>query len=335
MRIQALLPDIHQRPTGGNLFNRHILAFLEDVANVTREVVAAGTPPTAKGADVTLIDSLLLAPAADYLHAIPRPHLLVAHYLHLLDPDRRTSPEAEHERQLLPRLDGVIITSEYCREVLLGEGFSPWQLAVITPGLAPRYASEVKPRPLSPPHILTVSTVLPGKGLRQLLGVLETVTDLDWTWEIAGDPDLDQEFGDAFSRRVERSPIAERICLHGAFDPDRMVDLYDRCHLFVLPSRFETCSMATMEAMARGLPVIAYRVGGLPERVSATNAPLLTASGDSRQLTSNLRRLLTDRAQAAALGRENRQASRAFPSWQESGATLWDFVRRQAEHDAS
>lgn len=333
MLIQALLPDIHQRPTGGNLFNHRILAFLEGKATVERLVISGDAPLPTERAEVTLVDSLLLARAADARRGAPGRHLLLAHYLHLLEPGRRDTSEARRERRLLPWLDGVITTSEYSKDVLLGEGFAPEQLAVITPGLAPPYAADLAPRPPAPPRILTVSTVLPGKGLHQLLSVLETLADLDWTWELAGDPQLDQDFSSAFRRRVERSPIAERIRLHGAVDPERMVGLYDRCHLFVLPSRFETCSMATMEAMARALPVLAYRVGGLPERVPEATARLLAPPGDREGLRSNLRRLLTDPETAAALGHENRRASRAFPSWEESGAALWDFI--QTRHKLS
>ncbi len=332
MRIHALLPDILQHPTGGNLFNRHVLAFLDRVADVERRIVTDDTPLTAlattDAADVTLVDSLLLAPAAEALSDIPGRRLLVAHYLHCFEPGRRDTPEARRECRLLPRLDGVITTSEFCRELLLEQGFDASQLATVTPGLAPSYRSEVAQRPPAPPCILTVSTLLPGKGLRPLLSALETLSDLDWTWELAGDPDLEADFGAAFSRQVARSSVADRIRLHGAIAPEHMVSLYDRCHIFVLPSRFETCSMATMEAMTRALPVVAFRVGGLPERVPATTSHLLAPPDDHQQLAANLRRLLTDLEQAADLGRENRLMSRAFPSWDESGETLWNFLRQ-------
>jgi glycosyltransferase involved in cell wall biosynthesis len=327
MLIQALLPDIHQHPTGGNLFNRQMLAFLEGVATVERRVMTNGASLPVKRAGVTLVDSLLLAPAGDYLRDAPGPHVLVAHYLHLFEPGRRDSPEAQRERLFLSRVDAVITTSEYCREVLLEEGFAPQQLAVVTPGLAPGYALEVTPRAPAAARILTVSSILPGKGLRQLLEGLETLADLDWTWELAGDPELDREFSADFHRRVERSSVAERIRLHGAVDPDRMVGLYDDCHLFVLPSRFETCSMATMEAMARGLPVVAYRVGGLPERLPEATAQRLAPPGDRQRLGVNLRFLLEDSGLATRLGATNRQASRTFPTWQQSGQRMWEFLR--------
>lgn len=322
MRVLALLPGIHERPTGGNLFNGHLLAYLEWQAEVERRVV--DDPPADATADVTLIDSLLLGPG---LRALPRPRVLLAHYLHVFEPGRRDGPEAARERRHLPRIDGVITTSDYCRDVLRDEGFAAERLASVMPGLDAAYRAETVAREPGPPRLLTVATLLEGKGLRQLAGVLEGLLDLPWTWEIAGDPGLDPAFATALRERLERSPLADRVRLHGAVAPERMVELYDRCHLFVLPSRFETCSMATMEAMARGLPVVAYRVGGIPERLPPESRAMLAPPGDREALGRRLRAALTDSERAAELGRANRRASRGFPTWEESGARAWDFLR--------
>jgi glycosyltransferase involved in cell wall biosynthesis len=83
-----------------------------------------------------------------------------------------------------------------------------------------------------------------------------------------------------------------------------------------------------MEAMARALPVVAYRVGGLPERLPPEAAPWLAQPGDRDGLADRLRRLLADPQQAAVLGRANRRASRSFPTWQESGRRVWALLGR-------
>lgn len=331
MLIQALLPEIHPRPTGGNLFNRQVLGFLETRTTVERRVIAAGAPVSPGPAPAaTLVDSLVLAPSADLLRATTGPRLLVAHYLHLFEPARRDSPEALRERTLLPLLDGAVTTSEYCREVLVREGVAEDRVLAVTPGLDPAYTAEPGPRPSGPPRILTVATPLEGKGLRQLAGILERLADLDWSWEIAGDPGLDEAFSAELRERLGSSSVAGRVRLLGAVAPERMVELYDRSHLFVLPSRFESCSMATMEAMARALPVVAYRVGGLPERLPPEAAPWLARPGDHEGLGVRLRRLLADPERTTALGRANRRASRSFPTWEESGRRVWELVSRLA-----
>lgn len=335
LRVRALLPAIHRRLTGGNLWNRRVLDELDRVAEVERRVVSpdGGPEPGPGAADVTLVDSLLLG-AVDSLGAAAGRRVLVAHYLELLEPARRGTPAAAAERRRLGRLDAAVTTSAYCRDVLVGEGLAPDRVLAARPGLDPSYAAPPGPRPPGPPRLLTVSSVVPGKGLRRLLGLLEGLAGRDWTWTIAGETGLEPEFARAFRRRLEASPVADRVRLAGAVPPGDLVALYDRSHLFALPSDFETSSMATMEAMARGLPVVAYRAGGLVEHLPASSVGLLAPAGDLGALGESLGRVLADRALAARLGEANRRASRTFPSWEECGRRVAAFLRRLADGPA-
>lgn len=325
--IQALIPGIHGRPTGGNLFNRNVLAYLEGVTEVEVCVVAEGAPLPAPRGDLTLVDSLLLR--ADLPAGPAPPRVLLAHYLHLFEPRLQGSAEAERERDRLADLGGVIATSHFCRDLLIAEGTAPDRVAAVTPGLgAGFFAAPGRREPDPAPRLLTVATLLEGKGLERLLAILEACADLAWTWEVAGDPGLDPDFSASFQARVAGSPMAERVRLLGAVTPERMVEVYDRATIFVLPSRFESCSIATMEAMARGLPVLAFRVGGIPERVPPPNAGLLAPPEDDAALAASLRRLLADPAQALAIGGVNRSAAKAFPTWEQCGAAVWEFLRQ-------
>lgn len=320
--IEALVPGIHGRPTGGNLFNRYVLAYLETVTEVERRVV--GQAAELRG-EPTLVDSLLLAagePPEDADRGV-----LVAHYLQLFEARNADSPAAARERRWLTGLGGAIATSVFCRDLLVAAGVAPERAVAVTPGLDPSFFAEPPGRQDGPARLLTVATLLEGKGLRVLLGILESLAELDWTWEIAGDPGLDSAFAEGFRRRLAESPVAGRVRLLGAVAPERMAEVYDRATIFVLASRFESCSIATMEAMARGLPVLTYRVGGIPERVPHPNAELLAPAGDPDRLRDSLRRLLRDPAEAATLGAANRHAALSFPTWEQCGQAVWAFLK--------
>ena len=72
--------------------------------------------------------------------------------------------------------------------------------------------------------------------------------------------------------------------------------------LFVLPSLHEGSPIALLEAMAAGCPIIATRVGGVPEMLPDQEAGLLVSAGDANALAPAMERLLTNRNLAAQLG---------------------------------
>ena len=72
--------------------------------------------------------------------------------------------------------------------------------------------------------------------------------------------------------------------------------------VFVLPSFTETSSLATMEAMACGLPVVCTPVGNIPEYIQDQENGLLFARGDVQGLAEHLSVLAMDGAQRVRLG---------------------------------
>ncbi|MHC1560578.1 glycosyltransferase [Actinomycetospora sp. C-140] len=83
----------------------------------------------------------------------------------------------------------------------------------------------------------------------------------------------------------------------------------DSATLFVLPSRTEGLPRALIEAMARGLPAVASRVGGVPELLGAE---CLVPPGDPGSLARKIGALLADPQQRIALGRRNLEHARRF-----------------------
>lgn len=80
---------------------------------------------------------------------------------------------------------------------------------------------------------------------------------------------------------------------------------------FVFPSRVEGLGSTLLDAMHFGLPVVASRVGGIPEIVIEGETGLLVPPGDARSLAENVARLAADpvlRQQMAAAGRSRAEA---------------------------
>jgi glycosyltransferase involved in cell wall biosynthesis len=84
--------------------------------------------------------------------------------------------------------------------------------------------------------------------------------------------------------QVLRLGLAGRILLWGKATPDQVVSLLNGCQFVVIPSRQEPFGITALEAMAAGKPVLATRVGGLPEFVPEEGNLLVEPDIDSLAL---------------------------------------------------
>lgn len=339
MHITFLAPDIHDRPTGGNIYNRRIITELR--RRIALDVVQWSTNgdalPSVDPASKSLlvVDSLLLSQeTARRLLRRSAPEatlVLLAHYLHCIDPAEGQSPLAKTERAVLELFDGVVTTSQYGKEALLAMEVPGIRIRVVPPGLDATFRTPVPTRGAHPPpRLLTVANLQPGKGLLELVEALEGLMDVSWTWTLVGGTDLAPDHADVVLEGIRTSPVADRTTLRGTLPPDELRRLYDESDVFVLPSHFETCSMATREAMARGLPVVAYDVGGLSENLGRASAGHLVSTTASDALRPPLRSLLTDPSARRRMGKNAREQSERFPTWDEAGRRIRAFLAELA-----
>jgi glycosyltransferase involved in cell wall biosynthesis len=85
--------------------------------------------------------------------------------------------------------------------------------------------------------------------------------------------------------------------------------------LFVLPSLSESFGVVVIEAMASGLPIVASRVGGIPEVVEDGVTGILVPPADSAALSEALLRLLKDPERRKKMGRNGRERVIKLFSW--------------------
>src|SRR5207237_1701318 len=82
----------------------------------------------------------------------------------------------------------------------------------------------------------------------------------------------------------------------------------DEATALVLPSRSEGMGRIVVEALCRGRPVVATRVGGIPDLVTDGVNGILVEPGDARALTDAVVRILRDRELAERLAASTREA---------------------------
>ncbi|MFD4675873.1 glycosyltransferase [Lentzea sp. NPDC058450] len=116
--------------------------------------------------------------------------------------------------------------------------------------------------------------------------------------EIVGDGTCKAEW-ELLARDLD---ITDRVRFHGFVSEDELLDAYARCDLFVMPGVAELQSLATMEAMAAGKPVIAANAMALPHLVHPGRNGWLFEPGDVNQLAQRLHTLVHDEPMRARMG---------------------------------
>lgn len=109
--------------------------------------------------------------------------------------------------------------------------------------------------------------------------------------------------------------IESSVVFCGNQPRERMAQFLRLAELAVLPSRMEAVSLAGLEALAVGLPVVGARVGGIPEFVRDGDNGVLVAPEDPSALAHALRHLLQDTSRLRALAARARPSVAADFSW--------------------
>lgn len=206
------------------------------------------------------------------------------------------------QRRMAELADAVIVPSVFARERLreLGAPLDFERVHVLPPPVA---LPTAKTPSASGGYALVVSRLSAEKGVDV---AIEACRRAAVPLVVAGDgPRLAELRGQAGANAAG----AAGVTFEGRVPEERLAELRAGAALAVVPSRSaETFGMAAAEAMAAGVPVLASRIGALPELVDEDG---LVAPSDARALAAAIERRWDDRA-AGERGRE-RVASLCAP----------------------
>lgn len=96
--------------------------------------------------------------------------------------------------------------------------------------------------------------------------------------------------------------ISDKVVFRENIDHSHMAAYYRDATVFALPSRSEPFGIAILEAGAFGVPVVASRIGGIPEIITSREYGILVEPENAPQLADALATLLADPALAKATG---------------------------------
>ncbi len=328
-RLVFVLPSDSHLVSGGNIYNRELLAAARRQRSVDAMSVAEWERAVAAGEPGTfLVNTLNMS---EFMRAVrdPRPRgqrfVLVVHHLPSLEPGLPADhPALALEAEALPRFDGFLATSRYTAELLQARRL-PGRCMTVSPALAPRPRPPLEYRPGV--RGLIVGNLIPRKGVLPFIDALAAAAAAGDRLEIdiVGRSDLEPEHArDCVAAARERGLMegdgAVKIHFRGPVAYDVMDDFYRTASLLLSPSLMETFGMALQEARAFGLPILACKGG---------NAAAHIDDGKSGHLYDSVRDLVTGLME---LVRSPDAMRRLFASAQavRSGADYtWDVAARE------
>jgi glycosyltransferase involved in cell wall biosynthesis len=239
-----------------------------------------GRTPTLLWTDVT--PKLLDAQAAHYAHDVDR-SAAVRMLKHGL------------VRRTFQRAALCVGWSSWAQRSFIADyGIPESKTRVVPPGIElARWQLPASPPNNTLPRVLFVGGHFTRKGGDLLLDVFRS--------QLRGRCELDL---------VTRDPVPEEpgVRVHRGMQPGspELLALYAGADLFALPTRGDCFSIASIEAMAMGLPVVVSAVGGIPEIVEEGRSGHLIAPNDARGLLAALEPLLADAERRSAFGHRGR-----------------------------
>jgi glycosyltransferase involved in cell wall biosynthesis len=211
----------------------------------------------------------------------------------------------------------VVVTSESTARLLVADFAVPAErITVARPGADPVPPSQGSRDGIV--RLLSIGSVVPGKGYDVLVAAMASLTDLPWRLAIAGDRTRNLPTAARLDADIAGYGLCDRVAVLGAVSRERIAELYMESDLFVLASRFEGYGMAIAEAIAHGLPVVSTTAGAIPDTVPAGTG-ILVPPDDPAALASAIRRLVEGPRERRRLADAARLAAAQLPAWRDSG----------------
>jgi len=204
------------------------------------------------------------------------------------------------------------------RVAVLPNGIDLEQVRAATPGRPREHAHAALPQlEAAAPLLLSVGRLERYKGFDVTLRALSWLQERRalperWAWAVVGAGPVRA----ALQRAAARAGLlGTRIHLLGSVDEPLLHALYERADLFVHATRYEGSSLVTLEAMAHGLPVVATRAGGIPDKVVPGETGFLAEVDDRASLADAIQQALRFPDARRALGEAGRARAQQLFAW--------------------
>ena len=197
---------------------------------------------------------------------------------------------ARLEGLVLPRTDGVVCITNYTRDAVKNQARQTW----VVPNAVDASFFDVRPAPdlSAPPVILCVGVICPRKNQNAFIRSLDSLPrQTPMKLVFVGQVEKN-DYGAEFRQLVKERTWCEHIPFSGR---EQIREQFRVASVVALPTVEDNCPMVVLEAMAAGVPVLASKVGGVPDLIDPEKTGLFCDSERPESFREGVARLLADR----------------------------------------
>jgi glycosyltransferase involved in cell wall biosynthesis len=215
---------------------------------------------------------------------------------------------ARLERIVLPRTNGVVCITNYTRNLVKDLAPQTW----LVPNAVDASFFEVQSAPdvSATPMGLCVGSVCGYKNQNDFIRSLDSLAArVHFKILFAAEPPRGA-YGEEFLRLVRERPWCEHI---GFINREQLKARLATASFLALPTREDNCPMVVLEAMAAGVPVLASKIGGVPDLIEDGKTGLFCNPDFPESFRAGVEKLLSHREQSLKLAANARaEALRRF-----------------------
>lgn len=284
--------------------------------------------------DIIITGSALVAPLAVVLGIFFR--CPVASLIHGLDLLYRQPLYQLTIKYFLPRCSILFANSHNTKELAITRGVSPERIDVINPGLdlneflySDRNQQQYYKNCFGTRRIiLSAGRLVARKGIPEFIeNVIPQIlkSDPEILLIIVGENPIQslahkEDIKGRILEIVDKNNLSQNVLLMGHVNRSELIQLYSMADIFVLPAiavpnDVEGFGIVILEAGAVGCPIVATRIGGIPDAVADGMTGILVEPGDWQSMTTTMIRLLNNQSLRRELGENGRKRVKEFFDW--------------------
>lgn len=234
---------------------------------------------------------------------------------------------ALHERTvgrlLLSSARRIVCVSDDVQSHVLSLGAAPEKVSVVPNGVDLDRFGQMPRRDAGPPTVISVGRLIFNKGVHDLIdaaGMLRA-DGLEFRLLIVGDGPLRTQL----EQQALQRGLGDVVTFAG--HREDVECLLRDADIFARPSLSEGMSLAVLEAMAAGLPVVATEVSGSRELIADGESGFVVGAGRADELATVLRRLVLDRQLRTTFGANARERAQGYTWEHVADATANEMAR--------